>query len=202
MQQWNEAFKKEGRIFTDVHEDISKIMKLFKEHNVVRILDLGFGSGRHTVYFAREGFDVNGIDIAEEGLRITRSWLKEQNLNADLKIGNMYDKLPYPDDFFDAIISVQVMHHSEIENIRKLIREMERVLRPSGFIFVTVLRKNIRASETIAPKTFVPLEGPDKGLVHYLFDERSLRKEFRNFRIERIWVDLTNHYCLVGKLKK
>jgi SAM-dependent methyltransferase len=202
MQQWNEAFKRAGKIFTEVQEDIPEISELFKERGVKRILDLGFGSGRHTAYFAREGFDVYGIDISQEGLRLTKSWLKEENLRADLKIGNIYGKLPYSDDFFDAIISVQTMHHSEIENIRKLIKEMERVLRQSGLVFVTVPKRIGRDSETIAPRTFVPLEGFDKGLVHYIFNKRLLRKEFSNFRIRRIWVDSNKQYCLVGEARK
>jgi len=202
MQQWNKAFKREGRIFTEVQEDIPKISQLFKEHHAKKVLDLGFGSGRHTFYLAEKGFTVHGIDISREGLRLTKSWLKKKNLKADLKIGNIYDKLPYSDDFFDAIISIQVMHHSRIENIRELIKEMVRVLRPSGLVFVTVLKRDMRVVETIAPRTFVPLAGPDKGLVHYVFNRQLLKKEFGSFAVRQIWVDSTCHYCLLGRLKR
>jgi SAM-dependent methyltransferase len=201
MQRWNEVFKKEGRVFTEVHEDMPRIAKLFKERAVRRILDLGFGSGRHTVYCAKEGFDVYGIDVAREGLKLTRSWLKQENLAAKLKIGNIYEPLPYLDKFFDAVISVQVMHHARIEDIRKLIKEMERILRSPGFIFVTVLKESHRTFETIAPRTLIPLDGPDKGLIHYIFNEELLRKEFSHFKVDRIWPDETGHYCLLGELK-
>jgi len=163
---------------------------------------LGFGSGRHVVYFAGEGFDVYGIDISIEGLRITRSWLEEENLKANLKIGNIHEKLPYADDFFDAMISIQVIHHSKIENIRRLIEEIERVLTPSGIIFVTVPKRIQRASKNVAPRTYIPLEGLDKGLVHYLFNKRLLRKEFSNFRIQSVWVDSNCQYCFLAELKK
>jgi SAM-dependent methyltransferase len=202
MQSWNEAFRREGRIFAEVQEDIPNISMFFKEHSVKRILDLGFGSGRHTVYFAREGFDVYGIDIAREGLRLTRSWLREENLRAHLKIGNIYSRLPYPDGFFDAVVSTQVMHHSKIDAIRILIKEMERVLRSKGLIFITVPKILARSSETVAPRTFVPLEGLDKGLIHYIFNKSLLRKEFRDFRISRIWVNSSRQYCLLGELRK
>jgi SAM-dependent methyltransferase len=202
MQQWNEAFKKNGRIFTEIQEDIPKITAFFKDHNVKRILDLGFGSGRHTVYLAREGFDVYGLDVAMEGLRLTKSWLKQENVKAHLKIGNIYEGLPYPDNFFGAIVSSQVIHHSRIESIRELIKEMERVLVSHGLVFITVPERLARASETVAPRTYVPLEGMDKGLVHYIFKKSLLRKEFSNFRINRIWVDSHQQYCLLGELKK
>jgi SAM-dependent methyltransferase len=202
MQKWNEAFKKQGRIFTEVHEDIPRICALFKEHNVKKILDLGFGSGRHTIYFAREGFDVYGIDVAREGMRLTKSWLKEENLKAHLKIGNIYDRLPYPEKFFDAIVSSQVLHHSRIDGIRNLIKEMQRVLRSHGLIFITVPKKLAERLETVAPRTVVPLDGLDKGLVHYMFNKTSLRKEFADFKISRIWVDSSYQYCLLGELRE
>ena len=80
MQQWNKIFKKKGKVFTRAHEDISKILSSFKKHKVKRILDLGCGSGRHTIYFAKRGFDVYGIDVARAGINITRSWLKKKIL--------------------------------------------------------------------------------------------------------------------------
>jgi ubiquinone/menaquinone biosynthesis C-methylase UbiE len=202
MQTWNEVFKREGRVFTEVQEDIPEISKLFKQRGVKKILDLGFGTGRHTVYFARQGFSVYGIDIAREGLRLTRSWLKQEDLEAKLRIGNIYEPLPYPDRFFDAIVSVYVIHHSEIENIRKLIREMERILVQNGLIFISVSKRLMRKARTIAPRTVIPLEGPDKGLVHYIFSKRSLKQEFRDFRILRISEDSTGHHCLLGELQK
>ena len=143
MSQWNEIFKKEGRVFTKPDRNISKVLKFFKKHNINRILDSGFGSGRHVVYLAKRGFDVYGIDISEEGLRLTESWLEKENLKANLMIGSIFDKLPYSNDFFDAIISVDVLMHAEIEDIRKAIREMERILKPSGLIFLKVRKGHL-----------------------------------------------------------
>jgi SAM-dependent methyltransferase len=125
-KQWDKIFKQYGRVFTEPHEDIPKIVKLFKKKGVKRVLDLGCGSGRHLVYLARHGFEVYGIDISETGIKLSKEWLKEENLKANLKIGDIYKKLPYSNNFFDAIISVQVLHHNRIEKIRKAIKEIER----------------------------------------------------------------------------
>ncbi|MBI2129565.1 class I SAM-dependent methyltransferase [Candidatus Woesearchaeota archaeon] len=206
--QWNEIFKKEGKVFTKIQEDIPEVLKLFKRHNVRRILDLGCGSGRHTVYFAKQGFDVYGIDIAKEGLNITKSWLKKEGLKANLKMGSVYNKLSYPNDFFDAIISIQVLHHALIERIRKVISELERILKPKGIVFITVTKRKIipkirERPKVIAPRTYMPAKGEEKGLLHYIFTKDLLKKEFRNFKIYNIWVDSDKfRYCLLGELKK
>lgn len=135
MKQWNEIFKKHGKVFTEPHEDIAKIVKLFKARHVKKILDLGSGTGRHVIYLAKNGFDVYGIDIAQYGIEITEDWLKKENLKAHLAIGSFYQPLPYKDNFFDAVISTSAIHHAKIEEIRKTIQEIERILKPKGLIF-------------------------------------------------------------------
>lgn len=215
MKQWNKIFKRQGKVFSKPQENIPRIIKLFKKKGVKRLLDLGCGSGRHTVYLAKQGFEVYGIDAAPEGIRITRNWLKKEKLKAKLKLCDIYKKLPYPDNFFDALISTQTLHHNKIENVRKLIKEIERVLRPDGFVFATVSRrKNLKELikkiprekiwkiKFINSRTFIPLSGDEKGLIHYWFNKELLRKEFKNFKIYDIWIESNKgHYCLLGKLK-
>jgi ubiquinone/menaquinone biosynthesis C-methylase UbiE len=212
MKQWNRIFNEQGKVFLKPQEDIPRIVKLFKKKGVKKILDLGCGSGRHAVYLAKHGFEVYGIDIALKGIKITKDWLKKEKSKANLKVGNVYKKLPYPNNFFDALISTQTLHHNKINNIRKLIKEIERVLRANGLIFITVSRKGSKKEipkermwkmKFIAPRTFVPLSHDEKGLIHYWFNKKLLRKEFKNFKIYDIWVESKKrHYCLLAELKK
>ena len=220
MKQWNEAFKKHGLIFIDPQENINEIIKLFREHGIKRILDLGCGSGRHVVYFAKNNFDVFGIDIAEAGIKLTEEWLKKENLQANLKVGNIYEKLPYKDNYFDAVISTATLHHERIENIRHAIHEVERILKPQGIIFITFRKRKFRRFypnltiierygkqksryQVIDSRTYVPIEGGEKGLIHYLFNRKLIKREFKNFKIPNIRVDSNGrHYCFWGQLAK
>jgi 2-polyprenyl-3-methyl-5-hydroxy-6-metoxy-1,4-benzoquinol methylase len=195
---WNEIFRQQGRVFTEPHEDIRSIVQLLKDRGAKTILDLGSGTGRHVVYLARSGFSVSGLDNSREGLHITRCWLADEGLDADLQMQSMTEKLPYRDDFFDAVISVQVIHHAEIATIKRIVAELRRALKPGGFLFVSVpkLRNQARAFEQIEPNTFIPLDGPEKGLPHHYFTPEELREVFGGFDIADIHLDTVSHYCL------
>lgn len=225
--QWNNIFKKEGRVYSKPQEDMPAMVKLFKKRGIKKVLDLGCGSGRHVVYFAKNGFDTYGIDIAPVGLKMARDWLKQEKLQANLKLGSIFKKLPYKSNFFGAIIAVQVVSHERIENIRKLIKEMERVLKPNGLIFVAFTQrgkvKNWRIGSIqkerfigddgvsmfeenrriLGLRTYVPIEGTEKGLIHYAFDKEAIKKEFKDFKIHRLSLDSKKcrYILLVGSKK-
>jgi ubiquinone/menaquinone biosynthesis C-methylase UbiE len=219
MKQWNKIFKEKGKVFLKPQEDMFGVVREFKKQKVKKVLDLGSGTGRHLVYLAKSGFQVYGIDIAEEGIRQAKQWLKGEGLKANREIGSIYKKLPYKDNFFDAVISTYTIHHQKIENIRKTIQEIERILKPGGFIFINVRKRKFRKNypdctviekygkqkndyKVIAPNTYVPISGGEKGLIHYLFNKKSIKKEFNNFK-PRIWVDKNKrHYCFSGENNK
>ncbi len=208
QKSWNDIYLKETErveCALEVDEDIPWITDLFKERNVRRILDLGYGAGRHTVYLAQKGFDVYGIDISEEGTKKAKQRLAEMHLHASLTVGLITSSLPYPDNSFDAVISTRTIYHAKIEIIRQVIKEVRRVLKPHGLVFVTVRKVNLKKrdsrSKEIAPRTYVPLEGREKGVIHYFFNKEILTREFKDFEICNIGVDSDGgYYCLLGEL--
>lgn len=197
---WDRLFEKAGKVFEEPHEDLAGIVILLKKLGARNILDLGSGSGRHLVFLAKNGFSAFGLDNSSAGIGLAQKWLENEGLTADLKIHEMTDNFPYPDAFFDAVISIQVIHHGRSESIRKTIREMERVLKKEGFIFFTVPKQRNQGKdfEQIEPGTFVPLDGPEQGLPHHYFTPEELALFFSGFRITDIHVDSKDHYCLSG----
>lgn len=195
---WDEIFKQGGRVFTEPHEGMPRIVQLLKSRGGYTILDLGSGTGRHIVYLARNGFSVFGLDNSPEGIQATRQWLREENLDADLRLQNMTEKLPYENSFFDAVVSVQVIHHAGMATIRRVVQEIGRVLKIGGFLFVTVpkLKNQGEKFEQIEPNTFIPLDGREKGLPHHYFTPEELREVFGTWDVADIHLDKINHYCL------
>jgi SAM-dependent methyltransferase len=200
-RQWNDIYLERGRVFAEPHEDIARIDAVLSNAHARRILDLGCGSGRHLVHFARLGLDAYGLDDSTEGVRLAREWLASEHLTADIRLGSIYRALPYEDGFFDAVVAVQVIHHARLAAIRQLVTEVARVLTPQGYVFVTVpaFRNQASSFEEIEPGTFIPLDGPEKGLPHHFFTADELRTLFDRFEVEDVHDDSRGHFCLSAR---
>jgi tellurite methyltransferase len=193
-------------VFSAPHEDMPRVTQLLRERRGSTVLDLGCGTGRHVVYLARRGFSVFGLDNSPEGLRLACQWLEEEGLQADLRLREMTEYLPYADGFFDAVISVQVIHHADIATIRGIVQEITRILKPEGLLFVTVPQlKDGRpyawwgtSFRQVEPHTFLPLDGPEKGLLHHYFTPQELQGVFSRFDIADIHVDSADHHCVLA----
>src|SRR6056297_1715371 len=116
MDEWSKIYENFEsydyyNVFTP-HEDISKVIKFFKKDDSKDILDLGCGAGRNLIPLLKEGFNVSGIDLSKTGILLIKKQIEKEKLKTDLKIGDIYKKLPYKDNSFDGIISVQVIQHN------------------------------------------------------------------------------------------
>ena len=206
MPDWENIFEEKGHIFVNSHPDMSRLNKIFKNEEVKRILDLGCGTGRHLVHFSREGFKVSGFDASKTALDLAVKWLKDEELDADVHQHKMEEQFPYTDSFFDAVISIQVIHHNLMQDILTTVKEVERVLKIGGYLFITVPILGPKPENPeddwklyqVEDGTFIPQSGPESGIPHHYFTEEELVEVFRNFKVLEMYKDITNHRCLLG----
>jgi ubiquinone/menaquinone biosynthesis C-methylase UbiE len=95
-----------------------------------RILDAGCGNGRHCKYLLRRADKdafIGAFDLSQRMLKRANRRIKSGRVHyvaADLT------RLPYPDDFFDAIVCGWVLEH--LPDPRPGLVELSRILRPGG----------------------------------------------------------------------
>jgi len=131
-------------------------------------------------------------------MKVTRLWLADEGLKAELRLQSMKEKLPFEDACLDTVVSVQVIHHTDVATISRFVEEVSRVLKRGGFLFVTVpeLRNQGETFEQLEPNTYIPLDGPEKGLPHHYFTPEELREIFGGYDQIDIHLDVWDHYCL------
>jgi SAM-dependent methyltransferase len=186
-----------------IDEDMPKLAKVFSDNGVSRILDLGCGTGRHTIYFAERRFDVYGFDFSPYAVRRSMERLKERSLSGHLIVVDMRKKFPYENKFFEAVIAIKVIHHARVGVIKHVFSEVSRILKKGGYLYLQVptLERNAQYEEgvNIEPGTRVPLEGPERGIPHHGFTRKEVGELLNdyNFDIEEM-NERDEHYNILA----
>lgn len=208
--KWDEIYQKKGEYFKDIHDRIIPFEKLCKEKGVHRLLDFCCGTGRHTLYFAGKGYEVHGFDISPTGLKMAEEKLRKFGLKAKLWQQNMSDPLPYPDNYFDAVLAVRALSHGKITKLQKILNEIHRVTKQGGLLIsdVVSLQRTLRLIkggekfEQIEERTYIPLEGQEKGLPHHNFIESEAREYFFSKLYNEIeFIDTKEHFEIIAEKK-
>lgn len=98
------------------------------------VLEAGCGTGAVAVALGTMGHRVVGLDLAEQTLRrARRTWPDFRGAVGDVC------RMPFPDESFDAVISLGVLEHNE-SGPQAALEEHRRILRPGGVLLVTVPR--------------------------------------------------------------
>lgn len=102
-----------------------------------RVLDFGCGSLTLSIMAAEHQpkAEFYGVDIDEKILSMARKKLDGRNLPIQPKL---YDggRLPYPDEYFNHVMSSLVFHHLTLRQKHHILEEILRVLKPSGRLHI------------------------------------------------------------------
>lgn len=148
--------------------------------------------GRHSILFAENGFNVYSFDISEDAINKTKKWALEEGLKLDYKIGDMLD-LPYEDEYLDAILCRNVISHTDTEGIKKIIKELKRVLKKDGECYLTLGSKETWGFKQkdwpfVDENTKLRNEeGPEYMIPHFYADYNLIKELFKDFKILKIY---------------
>lgn len=98
-----------------------------------RILDAGCGSGPLSAALRDRGAVVTGIDVSARMLQLARRRL---GADADLRVADLANPLPFSDGAFDDVVASLVLHY--LEDWGPTLAELRRVLAPGGRLLVSV----------------------------------------------------------------
>jgi len=96
--------------------------------SVRSVLDLPCGTGRFTGHLVGEGYRVAGSDISVEMMGVARARLGT-TVGVVGFVQSEAERLPFPDDAFDCVVSIRFLHHVDSPTRVEILREMGRVAR-------------------------------------------------------------------------
>lgn len=164
-----------------------------------RFLDLGCGLGRHSIYFAKQGFEVSSVDLSSYGVEHLKSWSSKESLNIEIKNCDM-TSLDFCDNTFDCIMAYNVIYHTDMQGLKKSIAEIRRVLKPKGELFITLLSKN-SITYNKAPKdkhidrnTILRDEDiTEKNVPHFYVNIEDIKQLFNDFELVTEPIEQTDY---------
>ena len=209
MKVWDETWKtEEGRKkWLEPESYVVSFLTQFKKDGITKVLDLGFGVGRHAILLARESYNVYGLDTSPAGAMHAKQWSQQENVSIRLTLGEM-DQLPFDSNSFDLILAWNVIYHGMSDIIRKTVREIERCLRPNGYLLCTLIstqHHKYGLGTEIERNTFILKSDKEKSVPHHYFDKEEIMKYFSRFEclkcddVNQV-IPGTNHWRILVKL--
>ena len=176
MARWDKFWRDDAyvaRNWLAPDPDIVRLSPIMKGRGVQRVLDLGCGPGRHVLSLSRQGFEMHGLDISAAGVERCQKALEQQQLVATVEVADMLS-IPYPDAYFDWVLSVQVIYHTTAATLKQALQHVRAKLKPDGFLYVTFAPvENItpESGREIEPRTYLQEEDGEPLLHHYVIPE-------------------------------
>lgn len=172
---WDEIHKKnmpDSIIYDDWLD--SYLSQIIESYDDTPIIDLGCGLGNDTLYLLEKGFKVISCDKSKVALEYIQSQINNtQTLKVDIK-----KKLPFGDSKISVLIADLSLHYFSDEETKNIMREIKRVLKPSGILISRVNSIddfNYGAlSENILENHYYLFDGYKKRF----FDEQDIVKYF------------------------
>jgi len=145
------------------------------------IIELGIGWGNDTSLLLSKGYTVKGCDFSEESLKIMKALYPQ----AEVVLHDLNKGLPpeYADNSTNVVIADLCLHYFRMQELMSIIKDIQRVLRPSGILLCRVNSINdvnygIGEGLEIEPNVYDTSSG-----IKMFFDEQMLREIFADWDI-------------------
>lgn len=111
--------------------------------NDLNILSIGIstaGSAEIKMAEKNRNSHIIATTIDKEGLNYTKNIIEQYGLSnrIETKLEDVSEKMPYNDEFFDFVYARLVLHYLDNENLRKALKEIKRVMKKHGRLYIVV----------------------------------------------------------------
>lgn len=98
-----------------------------------KTVDLGCGIGNYAIYLAKAGFDVTGIDISAEAIRLARENAQKKGVACNFIVGDLCRHWPDNTGNFGFAFDYEVLHHIYPRFRKKYIENVSGYLKHGAF---------------------------------------------------------------------
>ncbi len=145
---FEEAYKsgEHGWPVTEPTPFVRSCLKIFrKECRAGRILDLGCGEGRHTLFFAKEGYRAIGLDMQPLALKRAKAFANSKGIAGGFHfmVGDVL-ALPFKNESFDLLIDYGCLHHILKKDFSLYLRNTLSQIKRGGYFLLSCFSTKFR----------------------------------------------------------
>ena len=145
-QYWESNFSCKPEMFgLEPSKPAINALKIFKNNKTNKIVELGAGLGRDSIYFAKNSIHVEALDYSQSGIKNINQKIIKNNLSnlIKTKFFDVRKKLPFKNNSIEGVYShmlyCMALTTSDLESLNK---EIHRILKPGGINIYTVRHTN------------------------------------------------------------
>jgi SAM-dependent methyltransferase len=137
---WDKVYSNDSAFFGEEPSDFAqKCYGDFKRYDVKRLLELGCGQGRDSIFFASKCLDVYAVDSSKVAIENINQKIRGKNISLHLSQIEVRQALPFDSSHFDAVYSHMFYNMRFIdEELKFLFKESSRVLKNNGLLYFSV----------------------------------------------------------------
>jgi ubiquinone/menaquinone biosynthesis C-methylase UbiE len=153
----------------------------------LRILDVCFGTGNSTLLVAKNNDKnmITGLDLSEDMLKVANRKIRKQGLTNIKTIRMDAADMDLADESFDVATSSFGLHEMEYPVMESIIREMNRVLKKGGKLYLVDYQIQETAMKRFFFRVYLLLTSPPHVKDFLEYDWEAIMKEC-GFRIDEI----------------
>lgn len=115
-------------------QEFAEVENVVQQFDNPQVLDLGSGAGHISFYTAPFAKQVTAYDLSEDMLKVVADSAQQKGLDNITTVKGIAESLPFPDHYFDVVISRFSAHHWQ--DVPLALREMRRVCKPTGKVMM------------------------------------------------------------------
>lgn len=193
MYFWEKAHQdKLYKNWTEVEEKLPYLLKAIEliKSTTPTALDVGCSIGNYSSVLVKNGFQVKGIDISPEAIRLAKERVDAEFVVADAR--------QFSSGSYDFILDYSCFTHLEEKYRQSYIKNIKQMLNPQGIYLNSVWSKNSTRAYDINPSKESKsgfTKKTDKGeFYNYFFTKEELREIFSDFTIHTIQEERLNSF--------
>lgn len=111
-----------------------------------RILDLGCGDGGYSRALAKKGALLTSADCSQAMVEYAKNKAEEENLKIDHHVVNANELNGISENCYDVVLCSMML--MDVEDLDGTLKEIYRVLKPKGTVFISILHPCFKGKET------------------------------------------------------